>query len=218
MAKQMITLRIKRGKPGDKPFMQSFSVPLEENSTVLTALIWIRENLDPTLAFRYSCRSKRCGLCAVQIDGKPGLSCMARFKHNSVIEPLANLPVVRDLVVDREKIFARLEDYRLFIPEGSPAGNEFVFIDSDKRKNLLLCLECLGCLATCPEYRDQEEFFGGPFLFVKLAQLHYDPRDTADRRGQASMSGIDRCRECGRCYCINGVSIYRNAIKPLLGI
>ncbi|MGE5576918.1 MAG: 4Fe-4S dicluster domain-containing protein [Syntrophothermus sp.] len=79
----------------------------------------------------------------------------------------------------------------------------------------MACTECLCCLAACPRYHYEDPSFGGPYLFVKLAQLHSDPRDAADRRKQAWEMGIGECEGCGKCYCPNGVDIFKKAIGPL---
>ena len=79
------------------------------------------------------------------------------------------------------------------------------------------CTECLACMAGCPSFDLDDGSFGGPLAFVKLAQLHFDPRDGEDRRAQAKALGLATCPSCeSRCTCPVGVPIYRAAIEPLL--
>ena len=82
---------------------------------------------------------------------------------------------------------------------------------------LARCTECLACLAGCASFDLEDGSFGGPLSFVKLAQLHFDPRDGQDRRAQARALGVTTCLSCKtKCSCPVGVPIYRTAIEPLL--
>ncbi|MCL4517325.1 MAG: 2Fe-2S iron-sulfur cluster-binding protein [Firmicutes bacterium] len=219
--------------------LQAFQVPLTEGDTVLTTLLYIHENLDSTLAFRHGCRTGKCGLCAVEADGKTRLACQTTVVPRMVIGPLSRLPVLRDLVVDRRRFFDQLSRHQLYLAKqqfclGShrfyPESRQFcqddpysslpqfgVIKEPAEHHNLMACTECLCCLAACPRYDWEDSSFGGPYLFVKLAQLHFDPRNTTDRRKQARELGIGECAECGKCYCPNGIAIYKTAIRPLSG-
>ena len=85
-----------------KPRRITYEVPWQDKMRVMDALNYIRENYDSTLAFRFSCRYyAKCGTCAAMINGKPALTCYEEAKDQMLIEPLANFPVVRDLVIDR---------------------------------------------------------------------------------------------------------------------
>ena len=214
-----VILKITRWVPGQRenPFEQEYTVPWENGLTVLAALIWIRENLDPSLAFRFSCRFKHCGLCAMEINGKPGLACLIKVKEDMVVKPLPKLPVIRDLVVDRQPVLDLLSQNKLYLPEDAPGGRDYVVKDVVERQRLSACIDCLACLSTCPKYTFKGDF-GGPYLFVKLAQLYLDGRDHQDRRLQAREMGIHRCQDCRACRCINGLPIYQDALLPLQGV
>ncbi len=142
------------------------------------------------------------------------------------VKPLGSFPVLRDLVVDRRPLtefFAR-HKLHLVLAEGGelPATFEVPPAYDDLAK----CTECLACLATCPSFdigdlgnpHDRKEpSFGGPLTFVKLAQLHLDPRDSEDRRAQAKALGVGTCGSCQtRCSCPIGVRIHSFAIEPML--
>ncbi len=218
------------GEPGRK---ERFTVPLDDEATVLQALQYIYENLDPTLAFEYACRYGRCGLCAVEVNGRPLLACTAFItKDKTAVAPLSNLPVIRDLQVDRgplekllisEEIFfcgpgqgpgitaaaRNLDGKQLFPPVRAPAD----------LGRILRCIECLCCHAACPRLDHSPaglKHFAGPYVFIKLAQLHLDPRDLKNRKAQARALGIEQCSECRRCTCPQGIPLYRMAIEPLL--
>ena len=90
-------------EPGSRE--ELFPLPGDEKMTVLQALQQIYEEQDPTLAFEYSCRYGRCGLCAVEVNGKPRLACTTFLQEGeTTIGPLSNLPVLRDLVIDRRPL------------------------------------------------------------------------------------------------------------------
>jgi len=223
-----LKLRVSRFDPQSepRPRWQEFDVPDVEGESVLGVLQRIRERFDSTLAFRYGCRFKGCGLCTLEIDGRPLPACMIRAKEGMEVGPLGCLPVLRDLVVDRRPLtefFARNALHLVL-----PAGGELpaTFEVPPAYEDLARCTECLACLATCPCFdagslgspdEPERPSFGGPLSFVKLAQLHFDPRDTEDRRAQAEALGLGTCRSCQtRCSCPIGVRIYASAIEPLL--
>lgn len=192
---------------------QTFQIPTEPGDTVLRALQYIYSSLDSTLAFRYSCRFKNCGLCGVRASGRSRLACLTRLKDEMTVEPLGNLPMVRDLVVDRRSLFDELRSLMLFpIPQGEvekPGDGLPMYY------KLATCLECLCCHSDCTEVGNRTGF-AGPFVMVKLAQMHFHPQDKYDRRGQAKTLGIERCSSCQGCSCPYGIDIRRDVVEPLL--
>ncbi len=100
--KQVMTLRVRRGGPEDKPRFDEFQVPYEPGASVLDALIWIRQDVDPSLAIRYACvNANACKECMVLVDGKVDYACTARLSAEPMtVEPLANKRLIRDLVTD----------------------------------------------------------------------------------------------------------------------
>lgn len=95
-------LKITRGAPGEAPRQETHAVPFEAGQSVLDALRWIRAHTDPTLAIRYSCTSANtCKECMVRVDGKTVYACTARLEEREMkVEPLANKPLIRDLVTE----------------------------------------------------------------------------------------------------------------------
>ena len=99
-----ITITIVRTNPetGMKPKKVQYMIPYSDRMRVMDALNYIRENYDSSLAFRFSCRYyAKCGTCAAMVNGKPVLTCYEEARDGILVEPLANFPVIRDLVVDR---------------------------------------------------------------------------------------------------------------------
>lgn len=97
-----MTLRVRRGGPGEAVRYDSFEVPYEHGASVLDALMWIRSHRDTSLAIRYSCiNANACKECLVRVDGKTAYACAARLNPGTVtVEPLHNKVVIRDLVTD----------------------------------------------------------------------------------------------------------------------
>lgn len=196
------------------PVLCRYVVPMEDGDTVLQALLYIYEAIDSTLAFRYGCRLKKCGLCGVQVNGRPRLACLTRLRDGLVLRPLRSIPVIRDLVVDRSEIWASLKDLELYIPARGPSNRLQKIIEPPEHRHLMRCVECLCCLSDCSQYHNGGY---GPYHFVKMAQFHFHPLNQVDRVAQAKRAGIDRCAECQKCYCPVGIPIYKDAILPLLG-
>lgn len=211
-----ITVSIQRSNSSEAPQWVDYRVPAGERTTVLEALMHIYEHIDPTLAFRFGCRFNKCGLCAVEVNGRPRMGCFTEVREGMKIAPLARMPVARDLVVDRAGFFEALRELQLYIPPQESLSEPQTLIEPETHRALLHCVECLACNSTCPNYEFGKSL-GGPYVFVKLAQLHLDPRNTLDRRSQARALGIADCAECGKCYCIHGINIHRDAIGTLLG-
>lgn len=101
-AKRSMTLRVRRGVPGEAPRYDAYEVPFEPGTSVLDALRWIRASVDPTVAIRYSCvNANACKECVILVDGKVEYACTARLVAGEMtLDPLDNKPLVRDLVTD----------------------------------------------------------------------------------------------------------------------
>ncbi len=233
MVNNNYVIRIKRFRPGLEKLKweETFTVPFEKKVTVLQALQYIYENLDPTLAFEYSCRYGKCGICGIEVNGRPVLACTTFIKKDEiVVAPLGNLLTLKDLTVDRLPLESLLRDQEIYY-KGSSDSEELndakypetllfpSLITPPALGELLKCVECLCCHAACPNltaFSDKLERFAGPYVFLKLAQLHLDPRDITDRKAQARALGIEKCLDCKRCYCPQGIPLYKEAILPLL--
>jgi succinate dehydrogenase/fumarate reductase iron-sulfur protein len=214
-----INIKILRYNPengGEKEFF-NYEIEKDKKSTVLEGLIQIYERHDSTFAFNYGCRLKNCGLCTVNADGKPCYACITEVKDGLTIAPLESLPLIKDLVFDREPFFNFLKKFKPYVvrdkfPETLPE----VLIQPPEHSVLMSCRECFACLSLCPKYDWRDESFGGPFGFVKLAQLHYDSRDFENRVSQAKDMGILNCIDCKKCLCISEIPINRIVIQPFL--
>src|SRR5439155_16127505 len=123
-----IKLRISRYRPerSGEPFDQEFTIPFRDDMVVLDALNYIKDHVDPTLAYRWSCRMGICGSCGANVDGTPKLTCALYLKdlrkRPVVIEPLENFAILKDLVVDIEPFMEKLESVKPYIirPDDRP--------------------------------------------------------------------------------------------------
>lgn len=212
-------LNIQRGIPGkdQDTKIQKYVVPHDKYQNVLEALIHIYENEDSTLAFRMGCRYKTCGLCAMDINGTARMACLTKLSNDMTVKPLRNLPVIRDLVIDRRPFFLKLREYRIFIPHRDIRGLEQLRIPEDYRQ-LAKCRECLCCVSNYGAYKFGKSDFESPYIFVKIAQAHYDPRNLINRKEQAKKLGVERYRQGAKIPCPFGVPIFETAIAPFLGM
>ena len=216
---EQVNIFIERFDPDNDftPRFEEYIVPKEEGSTVLDALLYVYEQIDSTLGFRFGCRFRNCGLCALEINGTPRLACTTGLKDKMHLRPLGHLPRIRDLIIDREPIDRLLSQYNPYLVRQRPPDREpEAFIQPESAKILETCRECLACLSACPHYDYRKPEFGGPYAFVKLARFYYDPRDSVDRRAQIRSLGVEQCRDCQRCRCVVAIPIYKLAIAPFI--
>ena len=148
-----IVVKVRRcSGPEDKEIrFDTFKVPQQENMNVLDVVNYIQNNLDPSLAFRYSCRAGMCGTCSMRINGKNRWTCRTSFQgfegKELIIEPLPHYPIIKDLAVDMSPFFDRYRRVRSeFVPK-IPESQEFAKIlpDSRERENIDPQIACITC-------------------------------------------------------------------------
>jgi succinate dehydrogenase/fumarate reductase-like Fe-S protein len=142
---------------------------------------------------------------------------MVKAKEGMEVGPLASFPVIRDVVIDRRPMTEFLARQRLYVVLPGKGAPPRTFKIPPTYDRLVRCTECLACQAECTSFELKNRGFGGPLVFVKLAQLHLDPRDGENRRAQAKAMGVSACLACKtKCRCAVGVPVYRDAIETLL--
>ena len=216
---EKIAVKVLRYDPegAKKERFEEFEVAVAEKGTVLEILMKIYDTHDSSLAFNHGCRAKNCGLCAVNVNGHSRYACVSEITANAEVSPLKRLPLIRDMIFDRVPFFNYLEGFRPYIVrEKDPETEPEILVQPPEHARLMGCLECFACLSSCPKYDYQDSSFGGPLGFVKLAQLHYDLRDSLDRVSQAREMGILNCVDCSGCTCISGIPLKQIVIKPFL--
>jgi len=205
---KVVEFRISRFNPeGKGSFVSTYSVPVEKGMTLLNALIYIKDNLDETLAFRSSCRMGICGSCGIMVNGEPMLACYTQVLHlNSdslFIEPLPNMPVIKDLVVDIEpflQTYSRIKPILIKSEEALKRAEEFEQAPADLKKywDLSLCIKCSICYSACPAAIDDK--FLGPSTYATNYRFMSDSRDEGlDERVKVMADNVWLCTSCNSC-------------------
>jgi succinate dehydrogenase/fumarate reductase iron-sulfur protein len=220
---ETLTVEIRRADGADAVARyQTFSVPYQKWMRVLDALNWIAENEGADLAYRWFCGSKMCGTCAVRMNGREVLACWEAVEPEMRIEPLRNLPVVRDLVVDRSPYERKVASFEPWIerPTAYPGFPEPLTHKQMKNASKALdCISCMCCYSACPVIRlgDLTDF-AGPAPLVQLGQSALDPRNDQQKiAGTLAKTGIFNCVSCYKCeeVCPAGIPIVSQVIEPL---
>ncbi|HEV8338979.1 MAG TPA: succinate dehydrogenase/fumarate reductase iron-sulfur subunit [bacterium] len=211
MAEPAITLEIFRYQPesGAAPAFQSYEVPYREDWVVLDAINHIKDTLDGSLAYRWSCRMGVCGSCGMMINGVPKLSCATFLKEYSPgpirVEPLDHFPVARDLVIVMDDFMHKLPGVRPWIvrEDPPPEGTEYrqTPAELDRFKQFSMCINCMLCYAACPIYGLKPEFVG-PAAVALAQRYNQDSRDRgseARREVLGGHHGIWDCTLVGEC-------------------
>ncbi|MGH7931598.1 MAG: succinate dehydrogenase/fumarate reductase iron-sulfur subunit [Candidatus Binataceae bacterium] len=196
---------------------QNFEVPLRDDWMVLDALNHIKDQLDGSLAFRWSCRMGICGSCGMMVDGVPKLTCETLLSTCAPgpvrIEPLQHFPVVKDLVVALDDFMEKLQKIRPWIirKDEKPPAREYLQSPAQLENfhQFSLCINCTLCYAACPVY-GLDPTFTGPAVIALAHRYNLDSRDqgAAERTDLLSQhDGIWDCTVVGECsvVCPKGV-------------
>jgi succinate dehydrogenase / fumarate reductase iron-sulfur subunit len=174
-------------EPEKGPCFSSYKIRLIPGLTVLTVLMRIRDELDGTLAFRSSCRAATCGSCGMLINGKLDLACrtqIASFGTETILlEPLPNLQVIKDLVVDMTPFWTMYERVRPYLIRKSPDPDKEILQSEEERQRidqLVNCILCACCYGSC-EVLSREPDYLGPAALAKLQRFMLDSRDQRPR-------------------------------------
>ncbi len=180
--------RIYRWSPddGDNPRTDTYYVNTDEcGPMVLDALIWIKNNVDPGLTFRRSCREGICGSCAMNIDGTNTLACtkgMDEVEGSIKVYPLPHLPVVKDLVADLTNFYAQHRAIEPWLQTTTPEPEkEWLQSHDDREKldGLYECILCASCSTSCPSYWWNGDRYLGPAVLLQAYRWLIDSRDEA---------------------------------------
>lgn len=221
METKTITFRVLRYNEGDpSPHYDTYEVECDANTTVLVALTDIRREHDSTLMLRHSCHHASCGTCGMRINGHEQLACVVRvldLKTSTVtVEPMANLPLISDLVVDMNTFYAkynepempyiRSSEFKLGtqLPEGIAALNRF--------EN---CLECGLCVSACPVAGSDARYLG-PAAMAAAWRVVEEPRS---KDPIAVLNWVDDEHGCWRCHVAYECSqVCPSGVDPARGI
>jgi len=205
---KIVEFRVKRFNPEKgETYESTYRVPVRRGMTILDALMYIKENIDETLTFRYSCRMGICGSCSVMVNGKPMLACYTQILDLGAdvltIEPLANLTVIKDLVVDVKPFLDKVLEVKPYIirsEEELRRPEEFIQgVEELKRYwDFSLCIKCSVCYAACPASIDNA--FLGPSALSTNYRFIVDTRDAGlNERLKKASESVWLCTSCNSC-------------------
>ena len=238
------TLKIRRYQPesGGGPYWEEFKVDLEESLSVLDGILQAKDREDGSLAVRCSCRAAICGSCGMKINGESTLACKTQLRHAHeganrrngsasdsgtpgsgaedvsqpiVVEPMGNMPVIKDLVTDMESThWAKIRRVTPWLlPAGDPPEREYVvppesMIDVTQS---MACIQCGACVSSCLSMEVDPGFIG-PAALAKAYRFVGDPRDAETNERLTDLAhdphGIYDCTHCFSCVdaCPKGVA------------
>ena len=223
-AQQTITVRAWRGGSQGGDF-QEYKVPAQPSQTILDVVTWIQRNLDASLSYRFACRVGMCGSCAMMVNGIPRWTCRTHVNKvmqddRLTIEPLRNLPVIKDLVCDMGEFFEKWKwaegqfkgtTTRLDkVAAISPCSPE-----REAANTAIECINCAICYASCDVVAWNRDYLG-PAALNRAWSLQNDVRDNAhEKRLQAVASDAG----CHLCHSQQGCATYcPNELNPTASI
>jgi len=207
-----IALEVARYTPerDKEPKFETFEVPLRKEWVVLDALNYVKDKVDGSLSFRWSCRMGVCGSCGMMVNDEPKLTCatfLTDYAPGPVrVEPLKNFPVMRDLIVEITDFLTKLSKVKPWIirKEEKPLSEgEYLQTPDqlDTYKQFSMCINCLLCYAACPVY-GLDPLFAGPAALALAQRYNMDSRDQGSDERLDILSqhdGIWGCTFVGEC-------------------
>lgn len=214
----------------DTPKFISYYVDLTKIAPMyLDALIYVKDQLDSTLAFRRSCREGICGSCSMNCDGLHTLACIKEIDRDlsrpSVITPLGHMFVLKDLVVDMTNFYSQYKSIQPYLQRKTPKApgqKEYLQSEADRKKldGLYECVLCASCSTSCPSYWWHPDRYLGPAVLMQAYRWIVDSRDeyTDERLEKLSEDiKLDDCQNIGMCSvtCPKGLDP-RTALQDLI--
>lgn len=218
MTREKIVLKIKRKDAPDKPaHWEEFALPYRPNMNIISCLMEIQKHpvkadgqATTPVVWDCCCLEHVCGACSMVINGKARQACSTlvdKLEPGPItLEPLTKFPVVRDLQVDRSRLFNDLKKVKAWIPiDGTYAMGPGPRLDqktTEIRYKLSTCMSCAVCMEVCPQYNERSAFIGPSVLNqVRLMNLHPTGKLNRDERLEAIMGegGITDCGNAQNC-------------------
>ena len=210
---ETIKLTVSRYRPEEEsePTFQTYDVPYNKEWVILDALNYVKDQLDGTLTFRWSCRMGVCGSCGMMVNGTPKLTCAVPLSDYVSsepirIEPLQFFPIIRDLVVDMNSFLGKLSSVKPWIirdDEKPPVEGEYrqTPAELDVYKQFSMCINCMLCYSACPVVGLEPEFTG-PAAIALAQRYNLDSRDQGAAERMAVLNehdGMWGCTFVGEC-------------------
>ncbi|MFC0557859.1 succinate dehydrogenase iron-sulfur subunit [Halalkalibacter alkalisediminis] len=227
MSEKTIKFKVLRqDEPNSAPYEEEFEVPYRQNMNVISALMEFRRNPVNTkgeqttpISWDMNCLEEVCGACSMVINGKPRQSCTAlvdQLEQPIRLEPMKTFPVVRDLMVDRSRMFDSLKKVKAWIPiDGTYDLGPGPRMAETKRQwayELSKCMTCGVCLESCPNVNSKSDFIGpAPLSQVRLFNAHPTGEMNKEERLETIMSegGLANCGNSQNCVqsCPKGIPL-----------
>jgi succinate dehydrogenase / fumarate reductase, iron-sulfur subunit len=216
------TLRIRRFNPEHdrpSPFYQDYDLEMDPADSVLDGLIKIRGTIDDSLTLRCSCRGAICGSCGMRINGHATLACktsmvaIAAEGETIQIEPMNNMPVIKDLVTDMAPFWSKIRQVQPWLqPHGPPPVTEYSAPPGSMThlSGVMSCIMCGACVSDCTVL-EVDRTFVGPAALAKAYRFVADPRDASTTHRLDTLNepgGMWDCTRCMECIqvCPKGVA------------
>jgi fumarate reductase iron-sulfur subunit len=200
-----VNLRVSVWRSGAEGRFEAFEVPRQPSQTVLDAVTHIQRHLDPTLSYRFACRVGMCGSCAMMVNGTPRWTCRTHVDKVAAdgaleLAPLANMPVVKDLVADMGEFFDKWARARGQFKGAATRADEFARVDpaSGPRREVDAGIECIGCgvcYAACDVVAWNRDYLG-PAALNRAWTLVNDVRDRQQAERLSAVAGDAGCHAC----------------------
>jgi fumarate reductase iron-sulfur subunit len=207
-----VTLIVARYRPEQEsePSFQEYEVPFRKDWAILDALNYVKDELDGSLSFRWSCRMGVCGSCGMMVNGEPKLTCatfLSGYMPGPIrVEALRYFPIMRDLVIDISDFMRKLSKVKPWIIRGQEKpADEGEYLQTpeelDRYKQFSMCINCTLCYAACPVYGLEPSFIG-PAAIALAQRYNRDSRDRGSRERLEIVSeedGMWQCTFVGEC-------------------
>ncbi len=214
-------ITIQRFNPDKAPehFVSNYSIEYDRGTTLLSALLNIKNQMDGTLTFRASCRAAICGSCLMQVNGVQKLSCRLSI-HDELasrgqihVGPMANMLVIKDMVVDLAPFWSKIKDVTPYVVATKRDGDISPLQNiHEMLHNADGCIMCSACLSACATYEVSPNFLG-PAALAKAYRFLVDPRDQAHQSRLAFLQKDDGIWDCVRCNLC--VSVCPKDVAPM---
>ena len=209
---EKVVLQVTRYRPEQEtePTIQEYEVPFTNDWVLLDALNYVKDNIDGSLSYRWSCRMGICGSCGMMVNGEPKLTCatfVSEYTPGPVrIEPLRYFPIIRDLTTDMTDFMGKLKSVKPWIiRQDEKPVSEGEYLQSpeelDRYKQFSMCINCMLCYAACPVY-GLDPAFTGPAAIALAQRYNMDSRDQGSRERLEALSdheGVWGCTFVGEC-------------------
>ncbi len=213
---EQFTLRLRRYDPesGNAPYWDEHTIELEPHRSVLEGILQARNRFDGSIGIRCSCRAAICGSCGVRINGEPGLACHTHLdaardaaKDGVIeIEPMGNMPVIKDLIVDMDAVhWKKVQRVTPWLLAKQPVPEREYIVDRESMVDItqsMACIQCGACVSDCLAMEVDPGFIG-PAALAKAYRFVGDPRDDQQEIRLRDLAedpqGIYDCTHCFKC-------------------